>query len=219
MIDETFEASRRSGLVLDTIAVERIHPAVVNIVKSLASLDCYVAGGYARWACSKREDSPRPTDVDIIALSDEAFEGAQDVFRKAGVQIYKNTDFSITFCARYAFNCPFPIQLLKNYKYATLENALGHVDFSVCRVALTGPTSAVADRRYMGDEGRGRLSVLYVDTANPVNAVCRMLRYAKKGYDISQLDVLSVLKMVKERDLNVPGIVPDSGLSYVDAAS
>lgn len=219
MTNELFNKTREPNAVLKDIPVNRIHPAVIDIVKAMAPINCFVAGGYARWACSERENSPKPTDVDVIALTDDAFDQAKKVFSLVGASICKDTEFSITYAQHTAYNCPLQVQLLKNYKYDTLEAALSRVDFSVCRVALIDEYTARADMRFSGHERDSRLSILYVDPHAVNNVVCRMLRYAQKGYDISQLDVLRVLHKVKECDLDDPGLVPQEALNYRDVAS
>lgn len=218
-MNEAFELSRSPSCPAKPVQVQRIHPSVIDIVQSMVPLGCYVVGGYARWACSEREDSPKPTDVDVAALTEGAFQEAKKAFKLDGASVAKDTEFSITYAAYTAYGCPFEVQLLKNYKHGTIEGLLSHIDFSVCRVALVDQYSGWADPRYKNHEREGRLSVLHIDTKSINNVVCRMLRYAQKGYDISQLDVLNVLRKVKECDLDDPGLVESENLTYRDVAS
>lgn len=196
--------------------IYRINPAVADIIPMLKKMDCYIAGGYARWACSERHDTPRPNDIDVIPLTDDAYDKAVEHFKVCGARLVKDSEFSATF---EGFDCDLPIQLLKKYRFRTLDAALERIDFSVCRVALVDRSTGRADVRFRKHEREGRLRVLHIDTSCINNTVCRMLRYARKGYDIPQEDVLAVLHKVKECDLDDPGLVPQEGLTYRDVAS
>lgn len=196
--------------------IYRINPYAADLISMLKEMDCYIAGGYARWACSERHDSPRPNDIDVIALTEESFSSAAEHLKVCGARQTKSTEFSLTF---EGLDCDLPIQLLKNYKCGTLDAALDKIDFSVCRVVLIDRHTGRADARFRQHEREGRLSILHIDTSVINNTVCRMLRYARKGYDISQEDVLKVLHKVKDCDLDDPGLVPDESLTYRDVAS
>jgi len=198
------------------ISVQRINPAVIDLMEMLSDHGCHVAGGYARWACSPRNDSPLPSDIDVICPSKEAFEGAKADAIIAGAVARKDTDFSFTF---RGYHCPLKIQLLKTYLGRDLREAMSSIDFTVCRVALLNQHAALADRDFLSDERNSCLQVVAIEEQSVVNTFCRMLRYARKGYDISQADIIRVLEVIKGADIEAsPALAPECA-SYRDVGS
>ncbi len=202
----------------NTATVHRIHPPVVSLIRALEGTDCFITGGYARWACSPRECSPKPSDIDVICLSDSAINKAREQLQRDGACLVRETEFSFTY---KGYGSKLYIQLLKNYQGGELQDALGKIDFSVCRVALTSIHAGVAHHLFEPDELNSKLTVCYVDSTCVVNTVCRLLRYARKGYDISQLDVIKVLEVVQTSELADAEKVlrASAALSYQDVVS
>jgi hypothetical protein len=181
----------------DPIRVNRIHPRLGPLLHSLQEHDCYIAGGYARWACSPRDDSPLPEDIDIICPSERKLRALETKLSADGANKGRETEFAITFRIYPARD----LQLLKRFRGETIEECLDQVDFSVCRVAIIGMDSAVADRRFLGDEQQGKLTVVNLNTPTmPENAVFRLMRYARKGYDFTQEDVMKVINYVRSAE-------------------
>lgn len=201
------------------IPVYRINPSAIDLIKALTPHDCYIAGGYARWACSPRSDSPLPTDIDVVCPSEERFAAAKKTVLADGGIALRDTEFSFTFSG---YDSPLKIQLLKTYRGDSLEEAMSEIDFSVCRVALISLHDGLADRRFLQDERASRLRVVYIQEKTVVNTFCRLLRYARKGYDISQADIFKVLEVIRGADIEVSPVVYNpfkANSSYRDVGS
>jgi hypothetical protein len=200
----------------DGIPVQRISPAAIDLIKALTPHDCYIAGGYARWACSPRSDTPLPTDIDVVCPSKEQFKAAKKTVLTDGGEKLRDTKFSFTFSG---YDSPLKIQLLKTFHGDTLEEALSEIDFSVCRVALITTYDGIADRNFLKDERASRLRVMAIEKQSVVNTFCRLLRYARKGYDISQTDITRVLKVIQNADIDESPALVDESISYRDVGS
>lgn len=182
----------------EKIRVNRIHPGLGPLIFSLQQHNCYIAGGYARWACSPREDSPLPKDIDVICPSATALEAVRSLLLERRYRQGLETNFAITFRG-LSPGVGRDLQLLKLFHGDTIEDCLDQIDFTICRVAITGMDSAIADARFLGHEQCNQLELASMSNASmPENTIFRLLRYAKKGYDFKQEDVMKALDRVRE---------------------
>jgi len=189
-----------------SLPVRRIHSAVAQLCFSIQSHDCYIAGGYARWACAPREDSPLPKDIDIICPSQRRFDSLKaSLCHHGGISVLRDSPFSTTFKKR---GLGYEVQLLKKFRGKTAQECLEKVDLSVCRVALLSHDSAVADCRFSEDERCGKMQVCHLDNEALLNTFMRMLRYARKGYDISQGEVKKVVEALRKSKTDPASTIP-----------
>ncbi|MGD9725926.1 MAG: hypothetical protein AB7L09_03270 [Nitrospira sp.] len=178
------------------IRVNRIHPSIGPLIRLLQEHECYIAGGYARWACSPRENSPLPKDIDIICPTEQRYEALRASF-EANHRKGLDTDFATTFRGP-GHASGRDVQLLKLFRGDTIEACLDLIDFSVCRVAILGMDAAVADHRFLIDELHSRLTVVNLSNASmPENTIFRLMNYARKGYDFTQEDVMKAIAHVR----------------------
>lgn len=185
-----------------SMPVRRIHPSVASLVFAIQAHDCYVAGGYARWACSLRENTPPPTDIDIICPSPKKLESLRASFRTNGFTEVRESEFSITFKSSMHSH---QIQLLKLFTGDTLQECLAKFDLSVCRVALINHDSAIGEPEAQQDELQAKVRVRYVDPTTAVNTMCRLLRYANKGYDVPKAEVDKVIEVIRADAIKTAG--------------
>lgn len=200
----------------EKLRINRIHPIVAELLPVLREHHCYIGGGYARWACSPKHDTPMPKDIDIICPSEgqlRSLEKAFDAVRH--MRKGEESSFSITYRAYPANAYPGDIQLLKTIRGQTIEECLDKIDFSVCRVAFDSTEVAVAHTSFLRDEFQRRLSVLSLcDTHLPENALFRLLRYVQKGYDVDQADVMKIIDWIRAaKTITTDYVQPSSSFS------
>lgn len=175
--------------------VRRMHPHVAALGTLLQTHDCYIAGGYARWACSPRVNPAPYNDIDIVCPSQRHCDGLFAAFKVSGFKYLREGQFSYTFEAPKVISGE--IQLLKGFWGNNVKECIDQFDLSVCRIALIGHDVGIADAQWEGDESalKCRVSCVVADKAE--NSVCRLLRYAHKGYTIDKASVDTLLNVIK----------------------
>lgn len=199
-----WSGNKESRMGWASMPVRRIHPTVSALAFSLQAHDCYIAGGYARWACSTREDTPLPKDIDIVCPSKRKLESLRASFKTNGMVEVRDGVFSVTFKTGAIGR---EIQLLKPFTGDTIEECLSKFDLSVCRVALINHDSAIGDTDGFEDERQGKVRVSHVDPETASNTMCRLLRYANKGYEIETGEVEKVLDVIRKQAIaSIPAV-------------
>lgn len=155
-----------------------------------------IIGGYARYCCSERENPHHANDVDIFPIGEFEFERPAEVFEswRAGLAVHGLTikhenEVSITYEKPESGDfmaCP-SIQLIKPMTQGailtegTLEDVLGHFDFSCVRVALNPDRkTATAWASFAEDDKKGLIRILNIHC--PISSLLRVCKYARKGY-------------------------------------
>ena len=177
-----------------SVPIKRIHTSVLALNHLIQEYDCYIAGGYARWACSSRDDSALPKDIDVICPSDRKFNNLKNALLAGSFGQVRDGEFSITFKSP---SVEREVQLLKPYRGNFIENCLEDFDVSICRVALMGSGGAIADSRYIEDESTKTLTVCTILEKTAMNTLMRLFKYANKGYVVNSDEVIKVLNQIK----------------------
>ena len=185
----------------DSVPVRRIHPCVGALIHTIQPHGCYIAGGYARWACSRNDSTPLPGDIDIICPDDAKYRSLRNAFHASNEMTSgEDGDRAHTF---QSDRIGYKIQLLKSFHGETLEDCLEQFDLSVCRVGLISFDSAIADSCFLNEEFGMSMTVRNVEKDSSARTMVRILRYVKKGYDISVPDVEKVIAEIKRTDAKV----------------
>jgi len=179
------------------VQVKRIHPAVLSLTLVIEAHGCYIAGGYARWACSVHDDAALPKDIDIVCPSQRKLDNLRARFtRSSGYIEETNGKFSYTF-RDDTRAIDRRIQLLKPYQGEDIRDCLEKIDLSVCRIALTSHETAVADTRFVSDDKNLKVRVCHIEEGMEINTLIRLTRYAYKGFEVDPKDVHRVIEALK----------------------
>lgn len=185
------------------VQVKRIHPAVLSFNLVVESHGCFIAGGYARWACSWHDHSALPKDIDIICPSKRKLENLRARFKNSsGYSEIRDGEFSYTFQDNTGA-VDREIQLLKPYQGEDLRECLDKIDLSVCRIALTSHETAIADSRFVSDDRDLKVTVCHIDESMMINTLIRLTRYAHKGYEVDPKDVRRIVEAIQANPLEV----------------
>jgi len=184
------------------VQVKRIHPAVLSLSLVVESHGCYIAGGYARWACSEHDHSALPKDIDIICPSLRKLDNLRARFTNSSGYIeIQEGEYSHTFVDNTKA-IDRKIQLLKPYQGEDIRDCLEKFDLSVCRVALTSHETAIADERFVSDDKRHKVKVCHIEESMALNTLIRLTRYAHKGYEVDPADVRALVSFIKSKAIN-----------------
>ena len=175
------------------VPVRRIQPAVLLLQLAVESHGCYIAGGYARWACSTHDDTPPANDIDVICPSQRKLDSLRGHFQNSGYTLLCDGEYSYTF--RYP-GIDKKVQLLKAFKGDTIQECLNQFDFGVCRIALTSHETAIADAHFTGDDQRRTVRIYHIKEGMETNTLQRLVRYARKGFDIAPSTVEKAMKQL-----------------------
>lgn len=154
-----------------------------------------IIGGYARWACSQRESPVHANDIDVFPIAegertpDLIYAQWVAALQSEGLKVRHENEISITYekpeTGPY-MACP-AIQIIKPTREGaiitegTLEDVLGHFDFTVVRVALNPDRlTATAWASFIEDDKKGLLRLLNIHC--PISSLLRVCKYARKGY-------------------------------------
>lgn len=144
----------------------------------------YIAGGYARWMVSRAEHPAEAGDVDIFVPGGKAAD-LRDAFISIGYEVRMETDNAWSFAP--VENEP-QLQIIKpNWTGATVCDTLNQFDFSIVQAAILSPENAVVHLSFHSDECAKQLRVIKINDS--VRTLLRMMKYARKGYEIRPMEV------------------------------
>jgi hypothetical protein len=169
----------------------------------------YVAGGYARYMASMRSDVAAAGDVDIYAAQGKS-DALVNVFFDLGYTLAGETDNA------YTLNNPTQLQMPKRYTTLstapraqiiksdwtgpTMEDTLQLFDFTIVMAGLKNPSTVLVHPDFIADDCAGRL--IFHNVGDPVRAVLRAMKYARRGYTMTPGQVLKILDEVHYDDCN-----------------
>lgn len=186
-----------------------INTALINMMKILPP-GAFIAGGFV--ASMIRGPTQLPSDIDIFFSSAEAFRKTYDlisnpppgidaeVFRgyKSNVGPEELSTMSQKLrLVKFVHTDPakLPIQLIKMVWYNDAEGVIDSFDFTVTQFVVDG-TDLVFNPLSLIDLFKNRL-VLH-RYQYPVEMLYRIVKYAKKGYDISHLSMREMANGIRE---------------------
>lgn len=164
-----------------------------------------ICGGYVRYMCSPRKKPIPASDVDIYAQDEEAFKKLRSTLETEGLKKRHENDVSLTFHQPdkdNLFMCP-PVQLIKPMRIAkiltdgSVQEIINNFDFSVIRIGLLSPETALADERFPYDEYKLTLRLRNIHC--PVSSTLRCCKYASKGYWLPPMQALRLFLDWEER--------------------
>lgn len=149
----------------------------------------YIAGSFAAWACSYRVEPWLPTDIDIFAISDEAYKGlTDDLICHPDYFLGSENELVTTFES----NIPgvLPIQVVRpSPDWKTLpDDLINSFDLNVCRAVIISKTECICDE----DAGDVYGKVLLVN--NPLKTFKRIIKYSARGVMFSDHEMLKVFR-------------------------
>ena len=165
----------------------------------LDGADCFIVGGFARYACSPHPRPLRPDDIDIYCASASAFDNARQALVRAGLTQTKDTTASLSFRDRRPWwlrPLDFTVQLVKPIKLGdiTLHGSVAAVlagsDMSVTQIAITDPATVLQHPSFADDELQRRIVLLSVPC--PLMAIYRISKYMHKGYWLPASELIKV---------------------------
>lgn len=165
-----------------TINPKRNLEIIKEVFEIIGAFEAFIAGGFARHSIT---DAPEDyySDIDIYSRSLKKYEMMEEVF-KSKFKIIKESEVSITFDNKYSI-----IKPVLGF-YGTPEQVLNTFDFTICQAAIINPETCLYNSSFYEDHKNKRL-ILYC-TNYPINTFFRVIKYTKKGYFISPLEVLKI---------------------------
>lgn len=148
--------------------IRRGEPVIRRIFDILGGAGCFIAGGFARYACSPHPSPVPAGDIDLYCLTPDAFEPARRALLKAGLTQTKDTTASLSFRDKRFFlfrKFNQVIQLAKPLTFGDITlfgepvPVLSGADFSVTQVAIMNSGTVVQHRCFEDDELCRRVSL------------------------------------------------------------
>jgi hypothetical protein len=181
--------------------IRRGESVVRHVFAALDGADCFIAGGFARYACSPHRTPVAADDIDIYCVTADAFEKAKIALVKAGLTQTKNTTASLSFRdkrPRWRRQLNDVIQLVKPINlgdislFGSVETVLSGADLSVLQVAIINPSTVLQYSSFEEDELRRQ--VIFNSIPCPVMAIYRLCKYSEKGYQIPATELIKVFE-------------------------
>lgn len=124
-------------------------------------------------------------DVDVYFEDLETFDRTHWAFVKAGIEKVASTERAIT----YKGDGP-PIQLVR-FIHGPLEEIVAGFDFTIVKC---GASNSVLYRHASHGIDIERKELRYCGSTLPLSSLYRAFKYAKKGYHLSALDLVVIVK-------------------------
>lgn len=191
----------------DTIPVLRGFTEIKFLFEAAEKFDAVIAGGYVRYMCSPDNDTAKAGDVDIFPKS-------EDVTYKL-VEFLEHNEFRVKHHNEVAYTLKYegsdtrlkampdpqvikPIRDGRVVTVGSLEEILNNFDFTVVRVGLVTPESALADKDFSRDEDQKVLKIRNIHC--PISTMIRALKYGRKGYYSGPVEAVKLFRDWDNRD-------------------
>jgi hypothetical protein len=174
---------------------------VRQVFDMLDGADCFIAGGFARYACSPHRTPVAADDIDIYCITADAFGQAKHALIKAGLTLTKNTTASLSFRdtrPRWRRKLCDVVQLVKPINlgeialFGSVETVLSGSDLSVLQVAIINPSTVLQYSSFEEDELRRQVTINSIPC--PVMAIYRLCKYSEKGYHIPAAELIKIFE-------------------------
>lgn len=167
-------------------------PELWEMTSQLGMVWC---GGYVRWMCSPTRKPEPANDVDLFPVR----KGNEDSFlrflKSEGWDVKHESDTAYTMARRDQL--PYitwpTLQIIRGFEsgrtltYGSVEDIIANFDFTVVRIGLSTPETALADPLFLEDETSKRIH--WKNIHCPITAVMRYTKYAKRGYYASPSEI------------------------------
>jgi len=163
-----------------------------------------IAGSFARFAFFGHIDGIKyPSDIDIFCLNLEHYEALKRFFNNY-LKIKNESKFAITYHPDRSLGFYKPLQLIKPRKegnivtYGNVTEILDNFDFTVNRIAFSGPQTVTLDKNIEEDLLKKRLIIHNIHC--PIGILIRIMKYTKKGFNISFVEFIKVMEAWEKID-------------------
>lgn len=197
--------------------------AVVGLMAMLRNdgVKCFIAGGFARWVLSPDDSTPQPNDIDIYFENDDAYCKAKFILSHEGFTVALETDNALTLTQpnMVEFGIGIAIQLIKPYdgRKGTVYDVLDKFDLNICQAALVitpqNTLKGYVSDGFLWGETKQKMHILHI--SNPLATLQRCMKYAGKGYKITNKNLLRVFvkwdEQTKEDRQRVHNLIDSGG--------
>lgn len=173
------------------IDIEVKRPKLVEFyLHNICKTEAFICGGFARVACSPR-DNPIPSkDIDIYCIELSHFDEVAKRIEALNYIKVKENDVSHVY--RYALdsrdtmleiNLIKPIQTGHLHTFGDLDTILSNFDFTIARIGTylqDGVIKARGDEEFINNERDGVLIIKNIHC--PIAEITRIAKYTNKGY-------------------------------------
>lgn len=187
---------------------------IAKLIGVVTRCNSYICGGYARYCVTPSFNPAAASDIDVFSFDEESHEKAIEEFCDTfcyddAEQGQKETKYSESFIPSWTehpeLHMVKRIQFIKPSKElvttGNVMDILQRFDFTVCKAALLSPTTAVVHNGLRMDDQAGILRIPG-EIKNPLDAFSRIIKYCKKGYQISphtMIKVLNAWKLIEDQ--------------------
>lgn len=188
-----------------TTEIKRNKTNIKDLFKMYIKNQGFICGGYARWACSKKRNPEKASDVDIYCLNEQAYDEIKSRFLNSHYKVIKETPVS---CSLGDFGVPL-FQLIKPIKKGHLNTAsedikiiLDNFDFTIARIGIyysvDEKIKAICDSDFHEHDKKKTLVIKNIHC--PIAQIYRVSKYMKKGYWLKALEAVKILEDWETRD-------------------
>lgn len=183
---------------------------IKHLFTLLKPYTAFICGGYVRYCASKNINPFLPSDIDIYVGNIKDFQELKMFFiDKEGLKIKHENEISLTFErpseGKYAYHLPLQIikpmsiaRIVTEYDGTNIENVLSSFDFTVIRGALLNQDESIVDVDFDHDETNKILRIKNIHC--PISSTLRCMKYVKKGYYLSPIQVACLMCNWEDRD-------------------
>lgn len=154
-----------------------------------------IAGGYARYMCSTAPEVAPAGDIDLFPREDCDIHSLSIDLIMKGYKLVREgrTAYSMVNDIGTKVQIIKPVQIGKIKTFGTVEEILSFFDFSVVSVAITSPTTALADNDFECHEFCHELRLRTVNS--PIACIARVNKYAARGYWFPPTEALRLFQL------------------------
>jgi hypothetical protein len=190
---------------------------IFNDITNIGGIFC---GGYVRYMVSPVPKPAPANDIDIYSQTDEIYSQLKQYLKDLGLQINRESEFSISFKILYDRNGKIKapssslddvftsiddvswehdktiIQLIKPINRGKMvckgdqKEVLNNFDFTVVRAGLVSLDKAIVDVHFKRDEESKRL--VFKNIHSPVSSIFRIVKYGQRGYKIKPTELVKM---------------------------
>jgi hypothetical protein len=167
-----------------------------------------ICGGYARYCLSQTANPIPAGDVDLFPQSNENHEKLLEALKAIGLKVKHENEISVTFETIKEHENPrwlaVPrIQVIKPVvdgaivTVGPMEEILNNFDFTIVRAGLLNAEEGLADEDFVVDDKTCKIKIKNIHC--PISSTLRCIKYSKKGYWLSALEVTKMFLDWNER--------------------
>jgi hypothetical protein len=164
-------------------------------------VNCFIAGGFARWVLSPNELTPIADDIDIYFYDQESFSIAKTVLivnNKFVLNMETDNALTISPPSDTGIWTPLHVQLIKPHgkRVGNIFDVLDTFDLNICQAALQIDQQSDTLQGYASYEftkGENKQVVKILTCESPLSVLVRCCKYSAKGYRVPAKELLKPL--------------------------